>query len=231
MSLLEVKNVSRKYKKKLVLEPLSFSGEKGECIVLCGGNGAGKSTLLSMIAGIITPSSGSVQVNGVTWRKNRKQYVKSIGYMPDDFHADQMMTVQEFLSFYASLQKVDRKRVEEVLSIIGLEDHTKKRIHHLSKGMRQRLLLGQALLAKPDVLVMDEPTNGLDPYWVNHFIHIIQEVKRDGSIVLFSTHMMDVAAETANRILFMMEGKVVEELSELEDKEEVVIKLLKLQRL
>lgn len=230
MNYLELQNISKKYKTKQVLNPLSLVIAEGECIVLSGGNGAGKSTLLSIIARILSPSSGTVLLNNISLRQNRKSYVEQIGYMPDDFHADPSMTVKEFLLFYASLRKIDRKRVEEVLALIGLEEQCNYRITRLSKGMRQRLLFGQAWLAKPALLLLDEPTNGLDPYWVNVFVQQIKTITTSGTIVIFSTQMMDVAAETADRILFMREGMVIAQLTELTSKEEVVMELLKLQR-
>ncbi|WP_071396155.1 ABC transporter ATP-binding protein [Bacillus tuaregi] len=230
MNQLELQNISKNYKKKQVLEPLSLTANKGECIVLSGGNGAGKSTLLSIIAGILAPSSGTVSLNGISLESHRRSYVEQIGYMPDDFLADPTMTVREFLLFYASLRKINKKRVEEVLALVGLEEQRNYRITGLSKGMRQRLLFGQAWLGKPALLLLDEPTNGLDPYWVNAFVQHIKAIKNSGTIVIFSTHMMDVAAETADRILFMKAGKVMEQLTELTSKEEVVMELLKLQR-
>lgn len=230
MSLLEVKNVSKIYKKKTALAPLSLEAAEGECIVLAGGNGAGKSTLLYLLSGILSPSSGSIVLNHVDLQKNRKQYVKEIGFMPDDFHAEQTLTVAEFLSFYASLRHVGKERVREVISIIGLEEQTRTRISKLSKGMRQRLLFGQACLAKPALLLLDEPTNGLDPYWVNVFVKLIKEIQKEGTLVIFSTHMMDVAAEAANRILFMNSGQVIEEIQGDGQKEQLTMKLLKLHR-
>lgn len=230
MSLLELTNISKRYKKRMVLHPISLEVNAEECLVLSGGNGAGKSTLLRIIAGILAPSSGSVSVNHCSLQKNRKKYVEHIGYMPDDFHFEPAMTVKEFLLFYASLRKVENKRIEEILTMVGLDEHLNKRISNLSKGMRQRLLFGQALLSKPQLLIMDEPTNGLDPYWVNEFVQQVNQAKQSGTMVVFSTHMMDVAVETANRILFMKDGKIIDQISELKDKEKAVMNLLKLQR-
>nr|WP_295972161.1 ABC transporter ATP-binding protein [uncultured Bacillus sp.] len=230
MNVLEVNDVSKIYKTKKALLPISLTAKEGECIVLCGGNGAGKSTLLYLLSGILVPSSGRIVLNQIDLQKKRKQYVKEIGYMPDDFHAEQTLTVEEFLSFYAALRHVGKDRVREMIRRIGLEEQTNFRISKLSKGMRQRLLFGQAWLAKPALLLLDEPTNGLDPYWVNVFVELIKEIQNSGTIVIFSTHMMDVAADAADRILFMKDGHVIEELTVDEDKDEVTIKLLKLHR-
>lgn len=230
MSLLVVKDVSKIYKSKTALSPLSLEATDGECIVLAGGNGAGKSTLLYLLSGILSPSSGRVTLNDIDLQRNRKRYVKEIGFMPDDFHVEQMLTVEEFLSFYASLRHVGKDRVREVINLIGLEEQARIRISKLSKGMRQRLLFGQACLAKPALLLLDEPTNGLDPYWVNVFVKLIKEIQKSGTIIIFSTHMMDVAAEAADRILFMKDGQIIEELQGEEQKDEMTMKLLKLHR-
>ncbi|MBB6447339.1 ATP-binding cassette domain-containing protein [Bacillus benzoevorans] len=230
MSLLEVKDISKIYKSKTALSPLSLEAAEGECLVLAGGNGAGKSTLLYLLSGILSPSSGRIMLNHIDLHKNRKQYVKEIGYMPDDFQAEQTLSVEEFLSFYASLRHVGKDRVRAVIDRIGLEEQARTRISKLSKGMRQRLIFGQAILSKPALLLLDEPTNGLDPYWVNVFVKLIKEIQKDGTIVIFSTHMMDVAADAADRIFFMKDGQVIDELSGEEQKDKLTMKLLKLHR-
>jgi ABC-2 type transport system ATP-binding protein len=205
---LELKNVSKVFKKKIALHPFSLLVNSGECIVLCGGNGAGKSTLLHILAGISSASEGSVQINKVDIRQNRNQYVSLIGYMPDEFFAQETMTVKEFLLFYASFRKVSPSRVNEILQTIGLYEKKDEMIKHLSKGMKQRLMFGQAWLGNPTVLILDEPTNGLDPYWIDVFIRLIKEIKEKGTTIIFSTHMMDVAAEVADQVLFMENGKL-----------------------
>ncbi|MFX3623672.1 MAG: ABC transporter ATP-binding protein [Ectobacillus sp.] len=209
MSVLYIEGLSKRYKHHTALEPFSLQAKKGECIVLCGGNGAGKSTLLHMLAGISSPSAGTVRILEIDLKKQRNEYVRHIGYMPDAFYAQEMMTVREFLHFYAALRKCPANQVKEALQLIGLHDKERERVGHLSKGMKQRLLFGQALLGKPDVLLLDEPTNGLDPYWMNQFIKIIKAVKNEGTIVVFSTHMMDVAAEVGDFVIFLEEGKIL----------------------
>lgn len=146
-------------------------------------------------------------------RRNRKSFVSQIGYMPDEFIAQETMTVTEFLSFYAKFRKIPSKRVVEVIQILGLEEKKHESIKHLSKGMRERLLFGQAWIGFPLVMILDEPTNGLDPYWIDVFIKLMIDIKRSGTTILFSTHMMDVAAEVADRVIFMEKGKQVLALS------------------
>ncbi|WP_062352555.1 ABC transporter ATP-binding protein [Bacillus kwashiorkori] len=209
MTNLSVEHVVKKFKKKTALHPISLSASSGECIVLCGGNGAGKSTLLHILAGFSKPSEGTVKINDINFITERKKYVSLLGYMPDEYHAGQQLTVKEFLSFYGSFRNVPLERVNEIIQLLGLEEKQNEEVKHLSKGMRQRLLFGQAILGKPKVLVMDEPTNGLDPFWINVFIEIVKSLKENGTVIIFSTHMMDVAAEVGNQILFMEEGHLI----------------------
>ncbi|MED0655418.1 ABC transporter ATP-binding protein [Geobacillus sp. C56-T2] len=232
MTGLDVREVSKVYKKKTALSSLSFQANRGECIVLCGGNGAGKSTLLSILAGVLPPTDGTVTLHGVSLRREREQYLSYIGYMPDEFQAPSMMTVWEFLSHYASLRKVPREQVKETLRDIGLEAQKHEWIKSLSKGMRQRLLFGQSLLGHPSLLLLDEPTNGLDPFWIDRFIDILNQRKNEGTIIIFSTHMMDVAADAGDVILFMKNGAVVQRIkaTDGESKEQTVWKLLALHR-
>ncbi|EJQ96258.1 ABC transporter ATP-binding protein [Bacillus cereus] len=230
MTVLNLNEVCKRYKKKIALSPISFQSKEGECIVLCGGNGAGKSTLLDIIAGITTPTTGSVQLGNIELQKDRKQYVSEIGYMPDDFHAQQDMTVQEFLLFYAAFRNIGKEKVLAIIKTIGLNEKQNERLHRLSKGMRQRLLFGQACLGNPKILILDEPTNGLDPYWLDEFLTILKTLKRNGTMIIFSTHMMDVAAEIGDRILFMKEGKVIQEIKNDGDLENLTISLLQMHR-
>ncbi|MED3554268.1 ABC transporter ATP-binding protein [Cytobacillus praedii] len=231
MTKLIVDSVSKVYKKKTALYPCSLQASKGTCVVLCGGNGAGKSTLLKMIAGILFPTSGTTSINGIEMNTNRKTYLDQIGFMPDDFYAQEMMTVEEFLHFYGSLRKVGKNRISMVMEQIGLIEKKRELIKSLSKGMRQRLLFGQSILANPAVLLLDEPTNGLDPYWVNQFVEILNELKKSGTIIVFSTHMMDVAAEISDVILFMKHGNIIHTITNKNNIEETTMKLMKLHRL
>jgi ABC-2 type transport system ATP-binding protein len=208
-SRIEIIAVSKKFTKKEALFDFSLIANEGECIALCGGNGAGKSTLLQIVAGISHPSKGKVIVDKVDLLQNRKAYVSRIGYMPDEFIAQETMTVTEFLTFYAKFRKIGLRRVKEVIQVLGLEEKKDEMLKHLSKGMRQRLLFGQAWIGNPPVLILDEPTNGLDPYWIDIFTKLVFKIKNSGTTILFSTHMMDVAAEVADQVIFMEKGKQI----------------------
>lgn len=231
MNGLNVNGISKLYKAKAALEPISLSVQEGKCIALCGGNGAGKSTFLNILASISSPSSGTVLLDGINMDKQKKEYVSLIGYMPDEFYAQGEMRVEEFLSFYADIRAVSKERTEEVITIMGLSDKRKELVKNLSKGMRQRLLAGQAILGEPRLLLMDEPTNGLDPYWINEFIDLIKKLKETGTITVFSTHMMDVAAEVADYVFFIEKGNLTKTLeNDFSDIDEFTKKLLMLYR-
>jgi ABC-2 type transport system ATP-binding protein len=230
-SRLEIIGVSKKFQSKVALWGFSLMANEGECIALCGGNGAGKSTLLQIVAGTSHPSEGKVLVDNVDLLQNRKAYVSKIGYMPDEFIAQETMTVTEFLTFYAKLRKSSHQRVKEVIQLLGLEEKKNEMLKNLSKGMRQRLLFGQAWIGNPDVLILDEPTNGLDPYWIDVFIKLIFKIKNGGTTILFSTHMMDVAAEVAERVIFMEKGKQISVLkNDFQNEKQFMDKLLQFYR-
>ncbi|GFN32305.1 ABC transporter ATP-binding protein [Paenibacillus xylaniclasticus] len=205
---LYVDHVQKTIKKQAIIHGISLQAARGSTIALCGGNGAGKSTLLRMIAGISQPTSGSITVAGVEWKENRKQYARQIGYMPDDYMFSQGLSAQETLTFWSSLRKVDPASVQDLLKLVGLADVQRKLVTSFSKGMRQRLLFAQALLGKPPLLIMDEPTNGLDPYWMDSFVELVNKVKEEGHTVIFSTHQMHVADAVADTVIFLKEGKV-----------------------
>ncbi|WP_416826599.1 ABC transporter ATP-binding protein [Ectobacillus polymachus] len=230
MTVLEINEVSKVYKQKVALQPFSLKVEKGTVIALCGGNGAGKSTLLQMLAGLVTPSTGSILLHKWELAAGRKQYVSHIGYMPDDFTAFDTLSVEEFLNFYACFRQVNRERINEWITKLGLVKQKNMKIKQLSKGMRQRLLMGQACIGDPALLLLDEPTNGLDPYWIRMFMNLVNERKEEGGITIFSTHMMDVAAEIADTVLFLNEGKVAHQFSQIENKEQMTLQLLRLHR-
>lgn len=205
---LEVEGVRKAYGKQAVLERIDLQLQPGQAMALCGGNGAGKSTLLRMIAGIEQPTSGSIRVDGLSWRGDRRRYAERIGYMPDDYRFGQGLSALETLSFWASLRKVGPSRIAELLDRVGLSDVKHKLVSSFSKGMRQRLLFAQALLARPSLLVLDEPTNGLDPYWMHSFVELVGMAKQEGVSVLFSTHQLDIADAAADRLAFLKEGRI-----------------------
>lgn len=208
---LTLNEVSKTINKKLVVAPLQLTLGQGKTLALCGANGAGKSTLIRMIAGVTTPTSGTITLNGLQWKNERKAYAEQIGYMPDDFRFGTALSAWETTCFYASLHNVRKERVEEVLHMVGLYEVRGQSIQTFSKGMRQRLMFAQAILAMPPLLIMDEPTNGLDPFWMKRFVDLLQQLQAQGMTIIFSTHQLHIAEETADEVVFLHEGRVINE--------------------
>lgn len=207
---LVVSQLSKQYGSHIALSPISLNASRGEIIALCGGNGAGKSTLIKILAGLFPPSSGAVAYKGVSLSSNWEQYAHWIGYMPDDFQFPSMLSVKEWLSFFASLRRISPEQIMEKLIMVGLEEKQHAKCTSLSKGMRQRLLFAQACLANPDILLLDEPTNGLDPFWIASFSNMLNDLRQEQKIIVFSTHQLNIAVEVADIILFMHEGHVLQ---------------------
>ncbi|MEB3102652.1 ABC transporter ATP-binding protein [Ferviditalea candida] len=207
--ILDIRDISKTVKNQTIVHPLQLKLYKGQVMALCGGNGAGKSTILRMIVGILRPDGGTIRVSGLEVSMNRQAYVNNIGYMPDDFDFGSKLSAQETLYFYAGLKKVSKARADELLELVGLFEVRSKKVSSFSKGMKQRLLFAQAQLAAPPLLVLDEPTNGLDPYWMQKFVELIGTLKQSGQTIIFSTHHLQIAEETADHALFLNAGQVL----------------------
>lgn len=212
---LVVSNISKAYGPQQVLSGLSFNLDDGNITGLLGPNGAGKSTTMKIISGILPPDSGSVLIDGTDMLAGKTATKRLVGYLPENNPLYHDMYVKEFLLFIAGLYgikgKTARARVEELIHATGLENECSKKIGTLSKGYKQRVGLAHAVLHKPRLLVLDEPTTGLDP---NQIIQIRQLIKDFGchSSVLFSTHIMQEAAAVCDRILIMKKGEIVADM-------------------
>lgn len=204
----EIHQLSKRVQQKQLLEPLDYQLSKGKILALCGGNGAGKSTLIRLITGLTKATTGDVTINGLNKRKNKKQFFKQFGYMPDDFYFQKSMTTKETISFYAKIKNVNEASYKDTLRTVGLLDKLNEKVGNFSKGMAQRLLLAQALLNEPNLLILDEPTNGLDPYWIQQFGKLLIKAKNNGQTVIFSTHDLHVAEKIADEVIFLHNGKV-----------------------
>lgn len=203
--------LSKKIGKKMIVQPLDVQVEAGQIVVLCGGNGAGKSTLIRMLVGVDRPTSGSVKINGVDSVRQSMKDTTPIGYMPDDYQFGQVLTAKESLLFFAKLKGLDLLEVERVAANVGLADKLGLNVSDYSKGMRQRLNLAQALLGNPQIIFLDEPTNGLDPLWNEQLIQLFSELQTVGVSIVFSTHDLFFAERIADYVLFMKDGRIVAE--------------------
>lgn len=208
-TLVELDQLSKHYNEFNRIENLNVCIPVGEVFALCGGNGAGKSTFIKLLTGIIKPTSGKIKVNGKSIDPTNIEYKKIFSYMPDEMAFPPQLTGLEALSFFAKLRGVPQSKVEETLKLVGLFNERNRYIKHYSKGMQQRLSLAQALLPDVKLVILDEPTNGLDPYWVYRFKEIMLEEKRKGKTILFTTHILTLVEEIADTAAFMEQGKLL----------------------
>lgn len=207
---IEVSNVSKFYKEQAALDTISFKIDSGEIVGFLGPNGAGKSTTMKIITSFIPSSSGKVNVCGLDVEKNGIEVRKKVGYLPEHNPLYLEMYVKEYLRFVGAIYKVKnlKERIKEVIQLVGLEREQHKKIGMLSKGYRQRVGLAQAIIHDPEVLILDEPTNGLDP---NQLVEIRQLIKKIGETktVLFSTHIMQEVEAICDRVIIINKGKIV----------------------
>lgn len=206
---LVIDRVSKQYKNKIAVDRVSVTLEQG-VVGLLGANGAGKTTLIRMICGILEPSSGTVSFNGVN--AGREEYRAMLGYLPQDFGYYPEFAARDFLLYFAALKGIQkrqaRQRTDELLELVTLQDVAKKKIKTFSGGMKQRLGIAQALLNHPKLLVMDEPTAGLDPKERVKFRNILDTLGEE-SLVLLSTHIVSDVEHIADEVLMMKDGQLI----------------------
>ena len=223
---IEVKNISKTYGTQKALDDVSFVIEKGEIVGFLGPNGAGKSTLMKILTTYISSDSGAAFVNGNDVQKSQKQVQQSVGYLPEHNPLYLDMYVREYIEFNAGIYKVEKSRINEVIARTGLTTESHKKIGQLSKGFRQRVGLATALLHNPDVLILDEPTTGLDPNQLSEIRMVIKNAGKDKTVFL-STHIMQEVEAICDRVIIINKGKIVadKKLSQLvsENKEQLII--------
>ena len=213
---IKVTSVSKKYNTQKALNDVSFSAEKGQIIGFLGPNGAGKSTMMKILTGFIKPNYGEVFVDDIDVLKNPIEAQKIIGYLPEHNPLYTDMYVREYLKFQASIFKVDKNKIETCITKVGLEAEAHKKINQLSKGYQQRVGFAAAILHNPSVLILDEPTTGLDPNQLVEIRELIKELGKDKT-VLFSTHIMQEVEAVCDRVIIIKKGEVLVDktLSEL----------------
>ena len=211
--MIEIKELCKSYGDKKAVKGISFCVDKGEILGLLGPNGAGKSTTMNMITGYISMTSGSVLVNGVDVLEKPLEAKKMIGYLPEQPPLYLDMTVWEYLNFVYELKKVKmniskKDHLEDVMNTVSIQDVKKRKIKNLSKGYKQRVGFAQALIGKPEVLILDEPTVGLDPNQIVEIRDVIRRLKKEHTII-FSTHILSEAGELCDRVAIVNEGTIV----------------------
>jgi len=212
--MIEVTNLTKKFGRKKAVDGVSFTVKKGEVLGFLGPNGAGKSTTMRMITGFIPPSSGDIVVCGYSVKKEREEVKRCIGYLPESAPLYPEMTVYGFLAFCADIRALKGKQkkaaIDKVVEVCFLQKVLNQGIDTLSKGYKHRTCLAQALIHDPEVLILDEPTDGLDPNQKHEVRKLIRLLGKEKSI-LFSTHILEEVDAACHRAVIVDQGKIVED--------------------
>ncbi len=210
--MIEVRNLVKKYGNHLAVNNLSFTVNKGEILGFLGPNGAGKSTTMNMITGYISATEGSVIINGYDLFEEPEEAKKSIGYLPEQPPLYLDMTVKEYMNFVADLKKLPKKdrkdAIHHAMKKTGILDMEERLIKHLSKGYRQRVGLAQAILGDPDLIILDEPTVGLDPMQIIEIRDLIQKLSKEHAVIL-SSHILAEISAICDKVMIINQGKLV----------------------
>lgn len=207
---LEITNLTKRYGSQTALEDVTLSIGANEIVGLLGPNGAGKSTLMKSVTGVLGVEAGSITFNGIDLSENALTAKRQIGFLPENNPLYQDMYVREYLLFVAALHNVPAERVEEVTALAGITPERHKKISQLSKGYKQRVGLAQAILHQPQLLILDEPTNGLDPNQILEIRHVIREIGR-GKTVILSTHIMQEVEALCTRVILIHQGRILQD--------------------
>ncbi len=208
---LTVDRLSKQYKNKIAVDRVSFNLTEGVTGLL-GANGAGKTTLMRMITGILAPTSGDIIADGIPVQT--EEYRAILGYLPQDFGYYPEFTAREFVQYIAALKGIDKntakRKTDQLLELVGLSDVAGKKIKTFSGGMKQRVGIAQAIINDPKILILDEPTAGLDPKERVRFRNLIADIGKD-TIVLFSTHVVSDIEHIASNVMMMRDGQIIYE--------------------
>ena len=210
--MIEVKNVTKKYGSFVAVDDINFSINDGEIVGFLGPNGAGKTTTMNIITGFIEQTEGNVIVNGFDTVKKPKKAKQEIGYMPEGVPLYMDLTVKEFVTYMAELRKVDKKikkdKVQNVLKETGLIEMQNKLIKNLSRGQKQRVSLAGTLVGDPKILILDEPTVGLDPKQITEIRSLIKELGKKHTVIL-SSHILSEVSQICDKVIIINKGKIV----------------------
>lgn len=218
-----VEHLTKQYAGQRVVDHLDFELRKGEITGFLGLNGAGKTTTMKMMCGALLPDEGDVHIFGHSILLEREQAQQHLGYLPEHNPLYPDMYVKEYLSYVANIYHAPRKNIAESIALTRLESHAHKKIHTLSKGYRQRVGLAATLLHDPDVLILDEPTNGLDPQQILEIRQIVRDLGQE-KVVLLSSHIMQEIQAVCQRVMILHKGKMIlnEPMAHLQDKEQTI---------
>ncbi|KAB8156031.1 gliding motility-associated ABC transporter ATP-binding subunit GldA [Kordia sp. TARA_039_SRF] len=223
---IKVANVTKIYGEQKALNAVSFEVKKGEIVGFLGPNGAGKSTMMKILTTYLKASSGTAAVNGFDTATEARNVQKSVGYLPEHNPLYLDMHVREYLAFNANVYNISKSRIDEVIAMTGLTPEAQKKIGELSKGYRQRVGLANALLHNPEVLILDEPTTGLDPNQITEIRNLITSIGKEKTIFL-STHIMQEVEAMCDRVIIINKGEIVADttLTKLQKDQDQVIEV------
>lgn len=205
--MIEAFNLVKQFDALRAVNDVSFIAKEKEIFGIVGPNGAGKSTLIKILSTILTPTSGRAVINGLDIATESQKVRSIIGYLPEEPRVYDYMSGEEFLNFFSDMYKSDKSRIKELLEFVGLEEHAKRKISNYSKGMKHRISLARALIHDPPVLLLDEPTMGLDPASSREIREGIKKMREDGKTILVCTHYMDEADFLCNVLAIMNNGR------------------------
>lgn len=213
MELIKIENLTKKYGTNTAVDKISFNIKKGELFGLLGPNGAGKSTTISMLSGLLKPTEGSIFIKGEDTIESPMKAKKVIGLVPQDIALYPTLTARENLVFWGRMYDLSKKllkeRIEEVLNIVGLEDRKNEAIKNYSGGMKRRINIAAALLHRPEILIMDEPTVGIDPQSRNHILETVKKLNSEGITIIYTSHYMEEVEFLCTRIGIIDHGRII----------------------
>ena len=209
---LQIIDLTKKFGEQTALNNINLNIKKNEIVGLLGPNGAGKSTLMKSITGVLKIETGQILFQGKDISQSPIESKKNIGFLPENNPLYQDMFVKEYLNFVANIHKISYKRVEEVIDLVGITTEKSKKISQLSKGYKQRVGLAQAIIHQPDLLILDEPTNGLDPNQIIEIRNLVKEISLEKTIIL-STHIMQEVEALCSRVILIHKGNILQDCS------------------
>ena len=209
---LQIIDLTKKFGEQTALNNINLNIKKNEIVGLLGPNGAGKSTLMKSITGVLKIETGQILFQGKDISQSPIESKKNIGFLPENNPLYQDMFVKEYLNFVANIHKISSKIVNEVIDLVGITPEKSKKISQLSKGHKQRVGLAQAIIHQPDLLILDEPTNGLDPNQIIEIRNLIKEISLEKTIIL-STHIMQEVEALCSRVILIHKGNILQDCS------------------
>ena len=207
---LQIINLTKKFGEQIALNTINIEINNNEIIGLLGPNGAGKSTLMKSIVGALKIDQGAILFDGKDIRENEIAVKKKMGFLPENNPLYREMYVKEYLNFVAELHRISKERIDEVIDLVGITPEKSKKISQLSKGYQQRVGLAQAILHSPDLLILDEPTNGLDPNQIIEIRNVIKQIGKEKTVIL-STHIMQEVEALCTRVILIHEGNIIQD--------------------